>query len=101
MATLSLNLAMLKVTLHVIDNQGCVRTKPLIPNPLALLLVFLILDQISLLEVLPSNKLATGLDHPMFSVDLRWMQISTAFQKKYPCQLMVDLKSKTSSFPAT
>lgn len=81
MVTLSLNFIMLKVTLHVIDNQGCVRTKTLIPNPLALLLVFLMLDQISLLKVLPSNKLATGLDHPLpeplFSVDLRWMQKTT------------------------
>lgn len=76
----------------VIDDWGS-----LIPSPLTLLLLFLILDQNSLLEVLPSNKLSTGLDLPMleplFSVDLRWMQISTAFYKSYSCQLMVDLKS--------
>lgn len=80
--TFSLGFLMLKVTLHVVDNQGRIRAKPLIPSPLTSLLLFLVLDQNSLLKFLPLNKLSKGLDLPVletwFFVDLRWMQIPTA-----------------------
>lgn len=51
-----INLFTLSVTLCVINNHRCVRAKPLIPSPLTLLLLFLILDPNSLLQVLSPIK---------------------------------------------